>query len=344
MDGMKSKKRLILYILLSFLLLFSTSDRAMAEKTYYYIDITLFPEGYAEFDIEVDDFNNLDETIIELPTLTYGDFNGSEIRNKIRISNIPDKQTLEPIIDLNKSCGGIGIIPLNNDLKDFNILFTYKNFDWELHPEKYPIDEYNMSILISFPEVRTEKSAQVSTRIMLPPNTEVQSLSAYRLWEHPANTQNTFNDIDYTIDQYGNQQIIVLDSHSYLSKDNSPQAIYVPLEFKRVGIAPLFFKIVTLLLTVILILFTFILVFNKEKNIDLGLLAIVAFVFSYYQFLVNNKPEGVTTYLDWTFFIFIGWSLLLFIYQSLSNFERFKSIIAKVTTIAKTSRSLEGKK
>lgn len=338
MDGMKNKKRLILYILLSFLLLFSTSDRAMADETYCYIDITLFPEGYAEFDIEVDDYNKFDETIIELPTLTYGDFNGSELRKKIRVSNIPDKQTLEGNIDLKQSCGGIGIIPPNNDLKDFNILFTYKNVDWELHPEKYPLDYYNMSILISFPEIRTENSAQVSTRIMLPPNTEVQSLSAYRLWEHPANTQNTLNDIDYIIDQYGNQQIIVLDSHSHLTTGNSPQAIYIPLEFERVGIAPLFFRIVTLLLTVILILLTF-LAFNKEKNIDLGLFTIVAFVFSYYQFLVINKPEGIETSLDWTFSFFIVWSLLLFIYQVFNNLGHLQSIIAKVSAIAKTFRS-----
>lgn len=329
---MKSKK-IILYTLLFFLIIFSISGQAGAEKTNYYIDISLFPEGYANFKIDVDNYGNLGGIVIELPSLKCEDNldNISDLRKKIIVSDLPDEQTLEGLIDLKPKCMGIGITKPSDNSKDFTVLFTYKNYDWEIHPESYPFDDYKMPILISFPEVRTEDSVLISTRIFLPPNTEVENISAYTSGEHPANTKSDLIHIINTTEKRGNQQIILLESHSYLTKNNPAQAIFIPLEYKRGGFLPKFFKIFTSLLFFILILFTFLM--HKKENTDLGILTIVALVFSYYQFFVSDKPQGVITRLDWMFLIFIGWSLLLFIYHILNKLGGLQTIITELSKI-----------
>lgn len=195
-----NRNKLLIFVLFLLLFILSTSVHASAEQSNYYIDISLFPEGYAEFKLNVIDHTDLNGILIELPMPKCEDnlTNLSDLRKNLRVSDIPDEQTLEGKIELEKSCMGIGITKPKNTLKNFTFSFTYEDFNWELHPEKYPFDYYNMPILISFPKIRTENSALVSTKILLPLNTEAKNISAYRLWEHPSNTQSDFSKIDLT--------------------------------------------------------------------------------------------------------------------------------------------------
>ncbi len=137
-----------------------------------------------------------------------------------------------------------------------------------------------------------------------------ENSSAYRLWEHPANTRSIPNEIDYILDKQGNQQIILLQTLTFF-KDNPAPAIYIPLEFERNDLLlQSALRILTLFLLVILILLAA-LIYKKEST-DLGILTIIALLFTSYQFLAIDKPVGFTTTLDWVFLFFITASLVLF--------------------------------
>ena len=149
-----------------------------AETSYYDIEISLLPEGYAEFEINVDNYGDFGGSVIELPILKCDDsiINISDLRKKIRVSDIPDDRTGEGLVDLRGSCMGVMIDPPRDFPKDFTISFTYENSDWEFHPEKYPFDDYSTPILISIPKIRSDDRAWVYTSIILPPNTEAKNI------------------------------------------------------------------------------------------------------------------------------------------------------------------------
>ena len=310
---MKEKKLIKLFFLFFIFSIFFTINQVSAEETYYYIDISLFPEGYAEFEINVENNGNLGGIAIELPILVCENeqIYTSDIRKKIKVTNIPDIQTLEGHIDLNKSCGGVGIAQPRNSPEDFTISFTYENSDWIFNPEDYPLDSYYMPILFSFPKIRTEDSASVSTKILLPPNMKTTNFSPYFVWEHPLNTQNDFNNISYIHNTRGNQETIFLDSHSHLTQGSSPQAIYIPLNFKRVGLLRNLFILFTIILALILIFVTY-RIYKKETKVFEIIAVFGFFMITYQQIFVSNKPLGVTTLFDWMFNIFIVWALALF--------------------------------
>ena len=233
---MKVKQILGLFVLFSCFYVLSTPVQA-AEISYYDIEISLLPEGYAEFEITVDNYGHFDRRVIELPILICEDnlINRSvDVRKKIRVSDIPDDQTGEGRV-VNGSCWGVIIDQPRGFSKNFTIPFTYRNSDWEVHPEKYPLDYYSMPILISFPKIRSDDEAWVYTSIILPPNTEAKNISAYRVEEHSYTTPSTWKDNSFTNDTRGNQQIILLGSYGHFSRNTTPQAIYIHLEFERVG-------------------------------------------------------------------------------------------------------------
>lgn len=326
---MNIKKFLRLSILSLFFILLFTSWQVVAEKPNFYIDISLLPEGYAKFKIDIDNYGNLGDVII-LPVLKCeANFtNTSDVRRKLKVTDIPDMQTLEGPILLNNSCMGMSITrPLGNS-KNYTISFTYQNFDWKWHPENYPLDSYEMPILISFPVIKTEDSIMVSIRIFLPPNMVVKNSSAYLLWEHPANKRGEWNKNYFIQDKQGNQNIIVFEKSIFV-KDNPTPAIYMPLEFEREDYTlQKTFYIIIIFLTLILILLS-VLIF-KNENTDLGILTIVALIFSSYQLLNHDKPAGVTTILDKFFLIFIVWSLLLFIFRTASKLEVLQTIFLEL--------------
>jgi len=304
-----------------------TSWQVAAEKPNYNIDISLFPEGYAKFKIDVDNYGNLGDVVIELPVLKCEDNydNLSNLRRKLKVTDIPDMQTYEGAIDLKKNCNGVGITRPSGISKNSTISFTYQNFDWKWRPENYPFDSYDMPILISFPVIRTEDSVTVSIRILLPPNMVVKNSSAYYLlWSHPEN-KDRLNPNDITIDKQGNQQIIVIERNIIL-KDNPPPAIYMPLEFEREDfILKYSFLLISVFLIIILILLWAMI---KKGDIDLGILTIVGLLFSSYQLLSYDKPVGVTTILDIWFLIFIGLSFLLFILHLVNKLGGLRTIIS----------------
>ena len=309
---MKAKQILELFIVFLCLCMLSTPVQA-TETTRYNIEISLLPEGYAEFEIDVSNYN-FSRKVIELPILKCDDsiINASDVRKKIRLG-IPDYQTEEGLVELNGSCMGVLICRSPDSPKNFTISFTYKNSDWEPHPEKYPLDYYSMPILISFPEIRSDDKVEVYADILLPPNTNVTNISVYTPWEHPSNTLSPLDNSNFFIDTLGNQQIIAVDGYGYISKENPPRAIYIPLEFERVGLLPQFFVGTVILLAIILFLLTIQTLQGKDNEV--GILTIAVLLFSYYQFLASDKPAGVITWLDWSFFIFIVWTLLLFIFH-----------------------------
>lgn len=178
---MTVKQILRLSVLFLCFYIISTPVQA-AEIANYYIDISVQPEGYAEFEIYVQDYGNFENKIIELPILKCEEnLEISDVHKKIKVLDIPDIQTLEGHIDLNESCLGVVLQPPKDfPQKNFTISFIYINSDWEIHPEKYPLDYYNMAILISFPEIRSEDKANVFTRILLPENTRIKNNSAFR--------------------------------------------------------------------------------------------------------------------------------------------------------------------
>lgn len=311
---MKIKKILGLSILSLFFIISPVINQAAAEKPNFYIDISLFPEGYAKFKVDADNYGNLGDVVLELPTLKCEEINTSDLRKKIRVTDIPDMQTYEGHIDLRPDCSGVGIMRPHGNLKNSTISFTYQNFDWQWHPEKYPFDGYNMSLLISFPVIRTEDSISASIRILLPPSMVVTNRSAYLIWEHPANTSYKFIPFDSSLDMQGNQQIILLETRTFF-KDNPAPAIYIPLEFERKdSFLQIGFEMIIVFLMIILILLSALI--YKKENTDLGILTIVALLFSSYQLLAHDKPVGVTTILDRLFLFFIGWSLFLFIFHT----------------------------
>jgi len=334
---MKEKKLIKLFFLFFIFSIFFTINQVSAEETYYYIDISLFPEGYAEFEINVENNGNLGGIAIELPILVCENeqIYTSDIRKKIKVTNIPDIQTLEGHIDLNKSCGGVGIAQPRNSPEDFTISFTYENSDWIFNPEDYPLDSYYMPILFSFPKIRTEDSASVSTKILLPPNMKTTNFSPYFVWEHPLNTQNDFNNISYIHNTRGNQETIFLDSHSHLTQGSSPQAIYIPLNFKRVGLLRNLFILFTIILALILIFVTY-RIYKKETKVFEIIAVFGFFMITYQQIFVSNKPLGVTTLFDWMFNIFIVWALalffihILFILILINGFSPFQAVNTKI--------------
>lgn len=311
---MKVKQILRLSVLLLCFFIISPPVQA-AEKADYYIDVSIQPEGYAEFEIYVYNYGNFENKVIELPILKCEEnLEISDVHERIRVLDIPDTQTYKGHIDLNESCLGVGIQPPRDlSQKNFTISFIYKNSDWELHPEKYPFDHYNMAILIGFPKIRSEDEADVFTRILLPENTRIKNNSAFRYFEHPFSTQHTGNPIKISSDIHGNQQILRYENF-HLTKETPSQAIYIPLEFKRelFGFIPIFFIISSTLIFSILIVLTG-LALLKRSDIKVEILTIAILLLSYYQILNIDKPVGSITYLDITFIFFSGWTLLLFL-------------------------------
>jgi hypothetical protein len=82
-----------------------------AETSYYDIEISVLPEGYAEFEINVYNYGDFGRRVIELPILKCDDsiINISDVRKKIRVSDIPDDRTGEGLVDLNESCMGVHV-------------------------------------------------------------------------------------------------------------------------------------------------------------------------------------------------------------------------------------------
>lgn len=97
-----SRRILILFVLLLFCYLFYNSGQAVAETSYYYLDISLYSEGYADFEITVNDYGDFGGILMELPTpnCENNKTNFSIIKNNVRVSEIPDIQTLIGKIDL----------------------------------------------------------------------------------------------------------------------------------------------------------------------------------------------------------------------------------------------------
>ncbi|WP_319508918.1 hypothetical protein [uncultured Methanolobus sp.] len=311
---MADKMNLRLCVLLFACITFFTVSQVLAEDSYYNIDIALFPEGYADFDLNVDNNGNLSGILIDLPILVCNNKSDyiPDVNKKIKVTGIPDKQTLEGYIDLENSCGGVEIVQSHNSNEDFMVSFTYENSDWEFHPENYPLDSYYMPILFSFPKIRTEDSILVSTQIILPPNMELISYSPYYVWQHPLNTQSLFYNITAITTTRGNQKTIVLDSHSYLTKDSPSRAVYMPLKFKRELFFQTWFIVLTVLIALALILETF-RIYKKETSVLEIVMVIVSFLTIYHQSFVSNKPLGVITLFDWILSIFILWALILVI-------------------------------
>jgi len=315
---MKIKQILRLSVLFFCFYILFTPVQA-ADETVYYIDISLFPESYAEFEITVKNYNFDGNEVIELPILKCEDNlnKTSDVFKKIRVSDISDFQTLEGAIDLNKSCMGVTIERPDGKPKNFTISFIYENTDWEVNNENYPQDNYKMPILISFPEIKSDDSVSVYTRIRLPPNTELTNNSTFKYWEHPFTTQQSGHVIDNKIYNYGGEQI--LESDTFFNKNHSPQAIYIPLEFKRKGFLSDFsldFSLDFFTISIILLSFIFLLLsclIFKGNDVKVEILTIAILLFSYYQFFASDKPIGITTRLD---LVFIGFSVVtLFLFS-----------------------------
>ena len=319
---MKVKQIFRLSVLFLCFYIISTPVQA-AEEAYYYIDVSVQPEGYAEFEIYVQNYGIFENKVIELPILKCEEnLEILDVHKRIKVLDIPDIQTLQGHIDLNESCLGVGIEPPRNfSQKDFTISFIYKNSDWELHPEKYPLDHYNMAILISFPKIRSEDKAHVFTRILLPENTRIKNNSAFRYFEHPFTTQHTGNPIYNSSDIYGNQQILQYENF-YLTKNMPSQAIYIPLEFERVGFIPNFFYLSSSFLVFILILLTWRTFKGKISDSKGEILTIAILSLSYYQILNIDKPTGIMTYSDKAFLFFTGWTLLLFLIDLIISYSQ----------------------
>ncbi len=326
---MNIKKFLIFSISSLFIVVLFTSWQVAAEKPNYYIDISLFSEGYAKFKIDVDNYGNLSDAVIELPTLKCEDnFTSiSDFRRKLKVTDIPDIQIYKGVIDLKENCNGVRITRPSGISRNSTISFTYQNFDWKERPENYPFDSYYMPILISFPLNRMEDSVTVSIKILLPPNmVVVKNHSAYSLWSHPANTY-TFNDNELTIDKEGNQQIIVFEKNIFL-KDNSPPVIYIPLEFEReYSLLQFPFLLISVFLIVSLILLS---AMVKKGINDISILTIITLILSSHQLLIKDKPVGATTTLDKLFLFFLGWSFLLFIFHLVNRLGGLRTTISKL--------------
>lgn len=313
---MKVKQILKLFVLLFCFYSLSTPVQA-TDETVYYIDISLFPEGYAEFEITVENYNFDGDKVIDLPILKCEDNlnKTSDVFKKIKVSDISDFQTSEGAIDLNKSCMGVTIERPDEKPKNFTISFIYVNNDWEVNNENYPQDNYKMPILISFPKIKSDDTAYVYTRIRLPPNTELTNNSTFKCWEHPFTPQKSGHPIDNKIYTYGGKQI--LETYTFFNKNHSPQAIYIPLEFKRKGflpdILPDFFTVSIFLLFIIFLILSW-LIF-KGNDVKVEILTIAILLFSYYQFFASDKPIGITTRLDLVFIGFSVVTLLLFLFN-----------------------------
>lgn len=91
------------------------------------------------------------------------------------------------------------------------------------------------------------------------------------------------------------------------------QAIYIPLEFKRVGFIPVFFCMSSFFIVLILILLTCRTLKGKISDSKGEILTIAILLLSYYQILNIDKPAGILTYSDKAFLFFTGWTLLLFL-------------------------------
>lgn len=313
---MTSEKILLLVAMLLCFNAFSTSVQAASETAEYYIDISVFPDNYAEFEIIVNNHANFSREVISLPVLECGnDVNTKYISSKIRVSDIYDYGTLTGNIDLDKSCGGITVEKPVYAQEDFTVSFIYDNFDWESNPGNYPLEGwwpfegYSTHILLSFPEIRSDDRVWVNTiNVLLPPNTNAKNIFASRWEEHPFNTSHSIEPMRIISNVRGSQQILSLE-HEMSYSNGDKRAIYIPLEFKRHGSTPIFFIISVVFFVLILSFLTL-----QPKNIKMDIIfTIIIMIFTLYSFLAIDKPAGPITILDNAFLILICWSMLLVI-------------------------------
>ena len=100
------------------------------------------------------------------------------------------------------------------------------------------------------------------------------------------------------------------------------QAIYIPLEFERVGFIPNFFYLSSSFLVFILILLTWRTFKGKISDSKGEILTIAILSLSYYQILNIDKPTGIMTYSDKAFLFFTGWTLLLFLIDLIISYSQ----------------------
>lgn len=333
---MKIKAILVLFALFLCFNMLSTSVQAASETAEYYIDISVFPDSYAEFEIIVNNHANFSCEVIGLPVLECeNDTDTKYISSKIRVTDIYGYGTLTGKVDLNKSCGGITVIKPINSPNDFTVSFIYDNFDWEPNPKNYPLEGwfifegYRTHILLNFPEIGSDDKVWINTiNILLPPNTEAINISASRWMEHPRNTAHGPMNVSLIKNVRGSQQILSLEYEmGYSNKDK--RAIYIPLEFKRCGYIPIFFIVSTILLVLTLLLLTIRIIKEKDINPEI-IFTIVIIIITFYQFLASDKPAGFTTILDMAFLILTSWSLGLVVIYLVKKFSFWTALKAKI--------------
>lgn len=309
---MSEKILLLVAIFLCFNAL-STSVQA-SETAEYYIDISVFPDNYAEFEIIVNNHANFSREVIALPVLECGnDTSTKYISSKIKVLDIYDYKTLTGWVDLDKSCGGITIEKPINAPEDYTVSFIHTNFDWETNPENYPLEGwepfegYSTYILLSFPKIRNDDRVWInSINVLLPPNMKVINDSVSQWGEHPLNTTYDARSIQINNNTRGSQQILSLENEISYS-NGGDRAIYIPLEFKRDGAMPIFFIVSVIFFLLILFFLTI-----QPKNIKMDIIIkIIGSIIAIYAFFYSSKPIGSITLLDKVFLFLICWSIFL---------------------------------
>lgn len=347
---MKTKRVVILFVLSLCFYTFFAPVLAIAENTNYYLDITLFTEEYAKIEVGVENYGDFYNkgVVIGLPILRCVDSSSGRLNTsgRIRIFDIPPYQTLDGNF-FPKNCGGITILrPYEGTSSDKNFAFTfrYDSSDWNLHPEKYPFDTYNMPILINFPNISSnamDGRGYTLTKIILPPNTIFENISVNRFYEHPLKTNHTPTSLYNTSYTRGNQQIMRLEKGMSYSSNSPPVLIYISLQFKRIFETQFIF--IFGILAFSLLLYTISHKIAKTgRDFKADLLTIAIILFSYYQFLSTDKPVGVTTYLDYTFAIFMLWISIL-VFANLVNISSIRRKLSLKWRIWKTSRRMRSK-
>lgn len=333
---MKIKAIFVLFVLFLCFNMLSTSVQAASETAYYYIDISVFSDGYAEFEIIVNNHANFSSEVIGLPVLECeNDTDIKYISSKIRVSDIRGYGTLTGKVDLNKSCGGIIVEKPANTPEDFTVSFIYDNLDWESNPKNYPLEgvwffeDYSTHILFIIPEIKSADIVYINTiNILLPPNTKAQNISAFRYGEHPLNYSESPNPVSFINNVRGSQQILSLNDEMRFSTGNK-RAIYIPLEFKREGSVQFFFIVLVFFFTLILFILTIQTINGKKIKMEI-IFTIIIMIFTSYQFLASDKPTGLITILDSAFLIFICWSIILILIYLVKQLSFWTGLKTKI--------------